>query len=510
MLRKLLDYQLSWFEKGKKLHRFRPAVSALDSFFYEAPTRTTTSPHVRDAVDLKRWMILVVLALLPCTIMAIWNTGVQKLVYTSGDVSVMEAFLKASTSAGGYFDFCFSDGRWATILGYGLAAFLPVVILSYAVGGIWEMIFAVVRGHEIAEGFLVTGILFPLSLPPTIPYWMVIVGVSFGVIVGKELFGGTGMNILNPALTCRIFLFFTFPAAMTGAVWVGTNPTAVTDSLRTINEQAETHSYDAYTQASPLAIFNIGNDVKRVHVDAIATNNIGSSVPTYAVVQSRFKVWNEANESQAKLGSLTGEQLKAFVTDPTDKGGLGLSGDSYAAAYQFTGLEYGLGKVSNGNLFWGNRLGSMGETSIFAVILGALFMLWVGVASWRTMVAMVLGAYITALIFQFSASTFGAEGGAWNVARLAFPAYKQLIMGSLAFGLVFMATEPVSSPTLNGAKWVYGAMAGVLTIAIRYINPAYPEAVMLAILFCNVFAPLFDAVGIRLYRKRRLRFATAK
>ena len=449
MLRRILDWQLSLFDKGKPLYRLRPLVSAVDSFCYEPAITTKGAPHIRDAVDAKRWMVIVVIALLPCILMAIWNTGLQKMVYASGDLPLMQSYLSASTSLGGYFNFCFSDGRWATILGLGLGAFLPVVLITYVVGGACEALFAIVRRHEIAEGFLVTGILYALILPPTIPYWMVAVGIAFGVIVGKEFFGGTGMNILNPALTARVFLFFAFPQKMTGNVWVGTNPTKINQSLNAINTQADLPSYDAFTEATPLAKFNVGFDIKRSQIDAI----------------------------------LSGQ-------DP-----IGLAPENLDAAHQFAHLE----TSSNWDLFFGNRLGSMGETSILFVLIGALYLIWTGVGAWRTMVAVGLGAYITALLFNFGAAMVGPSAPA----IFTFPAYRHFLVGSLAFGLVFMATEPVSSPYATKAKWVYGFLIGALVILIRTINPAYPEGVMLAILFGNVFAPLIDHFAIRRYRRGR-------
>ncbi len=506
MVRKLLDKQLAMFEKGRPLHKMRPLVSAVDTFLFEAPVNTKGPPHIRDAVDLKRWMVLVVIALSLCTVMAIWNTGVQKFVYESANFQLMNSYMAASGSFAGYFEFCFSEGRWATILGDGLIAFLPVVFVSYLVGGLWEGFFAAVRGHEIAEGFLVTGILYALILPPTIPLWMVAVGVSFGVVVGKELFGGTGMNILNPALTARIFLFFAFPQKMTGPVWVGTNPTTVANSLKKMNADAALPSWDGYTQASACAKFNVGNEIRRVHVDAIATNMVGTHVPTIDVIDTQFEKWNGVTDAGAELGSLSGEQMHDFVTAGIDAGGLGLPPDSYDAAYQFTTLREGIGTNSNWNLFFGNRIGSMGETSILFALLGAFLLIWTGIGSWRTMLAFGIGAYITALLFEWTSTTFGVDGGAWNPARFAFPAYKQFLMGSLVFGAIFMATEPVSSPTMSKAKWIYGFLIGALVILIRVINPAYPEGVMLAILFGNVFAPVFDTYAMRAYRRvRRVR-----
>lgn len=195
MLRKLLDYQLSLTEKGKPLYKLRPLISAGDTFLYEPAINTERGPHIRDAIDIKRWMIMVVVALIPCILAAIWNTGIQKFVYESGNYKLMNEFLASSQSLDAYFSFAGKENRFLTIIQYGIMALLPVAIISYAVGGLWEALFACVRGHEISEGFLVTGILYALILPPTIPYWMVAVGVSAGVVLGKEVFGGSGMNM---------------------------------------------------------------------------------------------------------------------------------------------------------------------------------------------------------------------------------------------------------------------------------------------------------------------------
>ena len=503
MLRKLLDFQLSFFEKGKPLYRWRPLVSAVDAFCYEVPVNTRRAPFIRDAVDLKRWMVLVVIALLPNILMAIWNTGLQKMVYGSGDFHVMNGYLKASETFRGYFNFAFSEGRYVTILKLGALAFLPVVIISYLVGGLTEGIIASIRGHEIAEGFLVTGILYPLVLPPTIPYWMVALGVAFGVVVGKELFGGTGMNILNPALTARAFLFFTFPGKMTGDLWVGTNPTSIATSLQKMNAAAGLNEIDGYTQATPLQGLNGAiADIKRIHVDAIASHTLGNKVANFELIQSHFTHWKAGTATAAHdLGALTADQLRAFVTAPLEQGGLGLMPGNFLAAHNASETLYGLGRFTDGNLFWGNMIGCMGETSVFASILGALFLIWVGVGAWRTMVAYGLGAFVTAYLFQFFSTHFGVDGGAWNPAKFAMPAYRHLIMGGLAFGLVYMATDPVSSPGMKSAKWIYGILIGVVTILIREINPAYPEGVMLAILFGNVFAPLIDHYAVRRFRK---------
>lgn len=507
MLRKFLDYQMSLTEKGKPLHFLRPLVSANDTFLYEAPINTTKGPHIRDAIDIKRWMIIVVFALLPCFFMTIWNTGLQSYVYSSGDFKLMNEFAASSTSFGEYFAFAGKDNRYLTILKTGLTAFIPVMVISYAVGGFWEVLFACYRRHEISEGFLVTGILYAMILPPTIPYWMVAVGVSAGVVLSKEVFGGVGMNIVNPALACRAFLFFTFPGKMSGDVWVGTNPTTVRESLIKMNQDAHTNALDGYTQATPLAQFNVKQEIKRIHVDAIATNNLGSDVPTIDAIEKHFGKWNALGNHHATLGELSQEQMRAFVTSPLGEGGLGLSPGYYEDAYHFSAVDHGIGANNDWSYFFGNKLGSMGETSTFACLLGALFLIWTGVGSWRTMAAMGLGAYLTALVFQLASTYLADDHGAWLPAQFGFPAHKHLLLGGLAFGLVFMATDPVSSPSMDGAKWMYGLFCGLVTIIIRVINPAYPEGVMLAILMGNVFAPLFDHYAALSFRKRRMAYA---
>lgn len=504
MLRKILDFHLSFVEKGKPLHRLRPLISAADTFFYEpAESTSTQGPHIRDAVDLKRWMSIVVIALFPAILMAIWNTGLQKMVYASGDNQLMNEFLAASTSFGGYMDFAAKDNRWLNILGLGAMAFLPVMLISYAVGGICEGLFACYRGHEIAEGFLVTGMLYPLVLPPTIPYWMVAVGVASGVIISKEFFGGTGMNILNVALTSRAFLFFTFPNKMSGDVWAGTNPTVVRESLGQMNSDAGLAAIDGYSQATALGVFNVSDDIKRAHVDAIATNTIGTDVSTIQVIRPKFDQWAEAANQTASLGEMTADQLRSFVTSPAVEGGLALAPENYQAAHQFARLQYGIGEYTDANFFFGNQLGCFGETSTLAILLGAAVLLLTKVGSWRTMAGTLLGALFTALLFQIGSSFLGADGGAWNPAKFALPAYKQLIMGGFAFGLVFMTTDPVTHPSIASAKWLFGILVGVVVIVIRYINPAYPEGMMLAILLGNCFSPLIEYYAVRNYRRVR-------
>lgn len=505
MLRRLLDYQLYLAEEGKPLHFLKPLIEAGDTFLYEAPLNTKERPHIRDAIDIKRWMMVVVIALIPCLLAAIWNTGLQSFVYSSGDYRLMNEYLASSESLSSYYNFVLKDNRYLSILKEGLYITLPLILLTYAVGGFWEALFALIRRHEISEGFLVTGILYALILPPTIPYWMAAVGVSVGVVLAKEVFGGSGMNIVNPALACRAFLFFGFPGRMSGDVWAGNNPTTVRQSLIKMNHDAGTTSLDGYSQATTLNRFNITPEVKKIHIDAIATNNVGRDVDTIDAIDKQFQKWTTLGDHQATLGNLTQDEMRSFVTTPLVEGGLGLSSGYYEDAYHFSSLNYGIGHNNDWNFFLGDKLGCLGETSTLACLLGAIYLIWTGVGSWRTMVSMALGAFIMAYLFEFLSKFLGADRGAWNPAQFGFPAYKHLIIGGLAFGLVFMATDPVSSPNMNLAKWIYGAFCGIVTIVIRVINPAYPEGVMLAILMGNVFAPLIDYYVIRNYRKRSLR-----
>lgn len=502
MLRRFLDFQLSLAEPGKPLHFLHPLIEAGDTFLYEADEKTKRGPHIRDAIDIKRWMIIVVIALLPCFMWTVWNTGIQSMVYSSGDYKLMDEWIAASSSIDAYMAFIQKDNRWFTAISEGAYLFLPILLISYAVGGFWEALFAIVRRHPITEGFLVTGILYAMILPPTIPWWMTMVGVSLGVIFSKEVFGGSGMNIVNPALACRAFLFFGFPGRMSGNVWVGGNLTTVRESLLKMNADAGKSSLDGYTQATALAQFNIPPEIKKIHIDAIATNDLGTGVPTIGAIQDKFTVWNTTGNHEATLGQLSQEQLQQFVTSPVVEGGLGLSSGFYEDAYRFATLNFGLGTQTDWNFFLGNKLGCFGETSVIAIILGAIFLIWTGVGSWRVMAAVILGSLLTASVFEFG-SYFATDHGAWLSAQLGFPAYKHLLLGGLAFGLVFMATDPVSHPSMNSGKWIFGLFVGLIAIVIRVLNPAYPEGVMLAILMANVFAPLIDYYSAKLYRRRR-------
>lgn len=392
----LFDKVRPLFEKGGKLEKFYPAFEAGETFLLTPPWVTQTGPHIRDPLDLKRVMFMVVIALIPCTVFGIYNAGYQSLRAQGLDASIVQCFLT------------------------GTPMVLPIIIVSYAVGGFWEGLFAFVRRHEINEGFLVTGLLFPLTLPPTMPLWMVALGVSFGVVIGKEIFGGTGMNILNPALTGRAFLFFAYPAQISGdACWVGTP--ADTSLL-----------VDGYSGATALLLAH---------------------------------------------GAPVGSQAVEAIT---------------GAAY---------GEFTWWNMFLGFMPGSIGETSTLCCLIGAVILILTGIGSWKVMAAVVLGMGVTSTILNLIA-------GPGSAAFLTLPAHYHLVMGGFAFGVVFMATDPVSCATTETGKWVYGICIGVLATLIRTINPAYPEGMMLAILFMNIFAPLIDHYVIQAnIRRRELRYA---
>ncbi len=409
MLKKLLDRCQPLFEKGGKFAKFYPLYEASDTFLYTPSDVTRSASHVRDGIDLKRMMILVVLALVPCIFFAFDNTGYQANLAISENIaeslpSWQETVLRWIGRGHNPQSF------WDNFLLGGLY-FLPVYFVTVIVGGFWEAVFAIVRKHEINEGFLVTSALFPLILPPTIPLWQVALGISFGVVVGKEIFGGTGKNFLNPALTARAFLYFAYPAQISGVkVW-----TAVEGA-------------DGFSGATPLG--------------AMADMSIETLKPSIEAITG-YSWW------------------ECFV---------------------------------------GYIPGSMGETSVIACLIGAAVLLITGIGSWRIMAGVVAGATATSCVFWLTCD------GSDNPMML-FPPWWQLVIGGLAFGTVFMATDPVSAAMTNAGKWWYGSLIGLMTILIRVANPAYPEGIMLAILFGNVLAPLIDyfVIGINI-RRRRARY----
>lgn len=407
-LREQLDMVHPLFEKGGPLERFYPFYEANDTLMFTPGTVTEGVTHVRDALDLKRMMITVVVALIPCIFMAMWNTGYQANLAMAPGASAegWRGFLIDLLNVG------YNPANPIACIFHGMLYYLPVLIVTFVVGGHIEVLFAIVRKHEVNEGFLVTGMLFPLILPPTIPLWQVAVGITFGVIIGKEIFGGTGMNILNPALTGRAFLFFAYPAQISGdKVW-----TAI----------SETNQVDGFTGATALG----------------------------------------------QLAVAEGDFIQAPATVITEDWG-------------FSWLD----------AFLGNIPGSMGETSVLACLIGAGILLATGIGSWRVMAGVLAGSFGMTLILNL----VGSETNA----LMNLPFHWHVVLGGWAFGLVFMATDPVSSAYTERGKWIYGILIGILAILIRVVNPAYPEGMMLAILFMNVFAPLIDHMAIAANIKRR-------
>jgi len=397
MLRSFLDGIHHHVRPGGKYARLYPLYEALDSFLFTPGTVTAGAPHVRDAMDLKRVMITVVVALLPCFFMAIWNTGFEAdriMQLTDGYPSGWRGEILR------FFEFRHNPDSFIDNMMMGTVLFVPVLLVTFIVGGFWEALFAIVRKKEINEGFLVTGSLFPLICPPTIPLWQVALGISFGVVIGKEIFGGTGRNFLNPALTGRAFLYFAYPAQNSGdSNWI---------------------AVDGYSGATLLSKAAEGG--------------------MQAVVQAS-------------------DWMSAF-----------------------------LGAIP----------GSMGETSTLACIFGAAVLIITGVGSWRIMLSVLLGAALTVTLFNLIGSDTNP--------MFALPFHWHLVLGGFAFGLVFMTTDPVSGAMTPEGQWIYGLLIGSICILIRVVNPAFPEGMMLAILFGNVCAPLIDLIILKLHiRKRGLR-----
>lgn len=403
-LRTILDSQAKHFHKGGILEFAYPLYEALDTFVFTPGSVTKGSSHVRDGLDLKRMMMTVVIALIPPIFMAMYNTGYQVHLSISKGAIPLETWQTSAMNWLGLAAFNPADPLACII--HGALYYLPVLLLTFLIGGNCEALFAVVRKHEINEGFLVTGMLFPLTLPPTIPLWQVALGIAFGVIVGKEIFGGTGMNILNPTLTARAFLFFAYPAEISGdKVWIAAN----TD-------------VDGVSGATWLA--------------EVAT--LGSQVLTEGV-----SWWD------ACLGLVPG---------------------------------------------------SMGETSTLGCFLGAVLLIITKVGSWRIMLSVVIGSLAASTLLNLISSQTNP--------LLAVPFWWHVVLGGWAFGAVYMATDPVSGSHSNTGRYIYGLLIGVLAILIRVVNPAYPEGMMLAILFVNLFAGLIDYFVVRAnVKRRRARYA---
>ena len=384
------------FKKGGMLENLHSTFDAFKTFLFVPPHVTTKGAHIRDGIDMKRTMIIVVLSLIPCLLMGILNVGHMHYVSNGEHLG-------------------FFDGFWAK-LGYGLVKVLPIVVVAYVSGLAVEFAFAQFRGHPVNEGYLVSGMLIPLVMPPDVPLWMVALASIFSVVIVKEAFGGTGMNILNVALTARVFIFFAYPTYISGdQVWIAGLP----------------HGPDAYSGATVLG------------------------------------VW-------AKQG---------FD---------GISHIGYSTFHQ----QVGYAPI---DMIFGFIPGSIGETSKVAILIGAVILIWTGIGSWRIMLSVMIGAFTMGLILNALSLMFD-----FNNPHIAVPAYMHLIAGGLMFGAVFMATDPVTACQTTAGKYWYGFLIGFLSIIIRVLNPAYPEGVMLAILFMNVFAPLIDYTVIQSNIKRRL------
>ena len=377
-IKNMLDNMRPKFEEGGKLHAFHSLFDAMDTFFYTPEQTTVSGCHIRDAVDNKRTMFTVIIALIPALLFGMYNIGYQH--YLSlGQVS------------------CYCDNFWGN-LGYGFLKILPMLLVSYIVGLGIECIFAQIRKHEVSEGYFVTGMLIPLICPPDVPLWQLAIAVAFAVIIGKEVFGGTGYNFLNPALVARAFLFFSYPSQMSGdTVWIA--------------EQG-----DAISGATPL-----------------------------------------------------GEMLAGGVTP----------------------------HASVLDMFLGFIPGSVGETSVIAILIGAVILLVTGIASWRIMLSIFAGGAAMGLVFNM----IGANP------YMAMPFYYHFLIGGFMFGAVFMATDPVTAAQTNTGKYIYGALIGIMAVLIRVLNPAYPEGMMLSILLLNVFAPLIDYYVVDANIRRRAKRA---
>lgn len=403
-MRQLLDEVGKNFEKGGKLEKLYPLWEAQDTFLFTPGSVTKGASHVRDALDLKRMMITVVVALVPCILMAIYNTGYQAHKAIAAGALPLDTW---QTWVMNQIGFGYSPENFLLCLLHGALYYFPVFILTFAIGGNCEALFSIVRKHEINEGFLVSGMLFPLVLPPTIPLWQVAIGIIFGIIVGKEIFGGTGMNILNPALTSRAFLFFAYPGQISGdSVWIAADTT----------------------------------------VD-------------------------------------------------------GASGATWLATGATGGIEAITAGLSWWDAFLGFIPGSMGETSAAACVFGALVLIVSRVGSWRIMAGAALGTFLMVQLFNFAGSDTNA--------LFSVPWYWHMVLGGWAFGVTFMATDPVSAAHTDTGRWVYGFMIGVMAMLVRVINPAYPEGIMLAILFMNLFSAFIDYFVVQANIKRRkARYAT--
>ncbi|MFT4836847.1 MAG: Na+-transporting NADH:ubiquinone oxidoreductase subunit B [Psychromonas sp.] len=396
-LKHIIEQMEPHFESGGRHAKWYALYEAVATFFYTPGHVTKGITHVRDSIDLKRIMIFVWLATLPVMFFGMYNTGVQAneaivagfSAFDDWRVAILNLLGVTMGSGAGFFD----------NLLYGAMYFVPIYAVTFVVGGFWEVLFASVRKHEVNEGFFVSSVLFALILPATIPLWQVALGITFGIVVAKEIFGGTGRNFMNPALAGRAFLYFAYPTSLSGdAVW-----TAV----------------DGFSGATPLGMAAQGG--------------------LESVIESGF-TWMDA--------------------------------------------------------FMGNMQGSIGEVSTLAILIGGAFIVTTRIASWRIITGVMIGMVAVSTLFNFIGSDTNS--------MFSMPWYWHLVLGGFAFGMIFMATDPVSAAFTNKGKWLYGILIGVMTVLIRVVNPAFPEGIMLAILFANLFAPLFDYFVVQGNIKRRL------
>jgi len=383
------------FEKGGKHEKWFALYEAVATGLFTPGLVNKGKTHVRDSIDLKRIMITVWLAVFPAMFFGMYNIGYQAAEALTAGYALPDTWqVGLFTLLGGVLT---ADSHWLTMMMYGATFFLPIYMVTFIVGGFWEVMFAAVRKHEVNEGFFVTSILFALIVPATIPLWQVAIGITFGVVIAKEIFGGTGKNFLNPALAGRAFLFFAYPTEISGdAVWVAA---------------------DGYSGATSLSAASMGN------------------------------------------------------------------------------LDYAI-DANWWNSFWGFIPGSVGEVSTAAILLGGAYILYKGIASWRIVLGVFTGMVLTSFLFN--------QIGSDTNAMFAMPWYWHLVTGGFAFGMMFMATDPVTSSFTNKAKYWFGGLIGVMVVLVRVVNPAFPEGMMLAILFANLFAPLFDYFVVQGNIKRRL------
>jgi Na+-transporting NADH:ubiquinone oxidoreductase subunit B len=455
------------FEKGGKWEKLHPVYDGLATFMFTPKHTAKNGVHVKDGIDLKRTMTMVILALIPCLLFGMYNTGHQHYLALGENINPGDAI----------FDKFF----------FGLLATLPLIIVSYGVGLGVEFIFCIIKGHAIQEGFLVSGMLIPLVMPIDVPLWMVAVATIFAVVIGKEVFGGTGMNILNVALTARAFLFFAHPTKMSGSdVWIGEIPRD-SEGLAATEKMAH---YGAVHGDKMDVVNKAGEQIGVVDkntgailegVDAFSgATPLGDLASTIALNKDVVK-WEDKIEAIGSSDPETVTNLTESIAQNKD---------------QISGIMDNLPDFWDA--FFGFMPGSIGETSAFACLLGAGLLLFTGIGSWRIMLSMLLGGLSMGLIFN----AFSDVNPFFTL-----PAHMHLVYGGFAFGMVFMATDPVTAAQTNRGKWIYGFLAGFLAIMIRVFNPAYPEGVMMAILFMNVMAPLIDHYVIQGNVKRRMKRA---